>query len=95
VITALVLAGVFTPIRKALEGIDDRRFKPRVSHAQPAPAIGVGGQQRSADEGDLAALRQRLDGLERRLAALEESGRPDAEMPPERSDVPDHRRGRS
>lgn len=86
VITALVLAGVFTPIRKSLEGVVDRRFKPRDLRDRSSPAIGVGGRPSSADEADLAAVQQRLDGLERRLAALERGG-PEAEVLPKRSDL--------
>ena len=39
VISALILAAVFTPIRKAIEGVVDRRFKPAA--AAEAPSIAV------------------------------------------------------
>jgi hypothetical protein len=38
VITTLILAAVFTPARKALEGVVDRRFRPLVSPGQPGAA---------------------------------------------------------
>jgi hypothetical protein len=38
VITTLILAAVFTPARKALEGVVDRRFRPLVSPGQPVAA---------------------------------------------------------
>lgn len=38
IISALILAAVFTPIRKAIEGFVDRRFKPASPRADPAAA---------------------------------------------------------
>ncbi|HEX4984238.1 MAG TPA: hypothetical protein VFV63_21225, partial [Ilumatobacteraceae bacterium] len=40
----LILASVFTPLRKWLEGIVERRFKPAaaIAHAQPALAAADG-----------------------------------------------------
>ena len=60
VITALIIAGVLTPIRKALEAATERRFKPR--------AQGDPGADRLADE---TALSGRFANIETRLTALE------------------------
>ena len=38
VITTLILAAIFTPARKALEGVVERRFRPPVQPAQPVAA---------------------------------------------------------
>jgi MFS family permease len=38
IISTLILASVFTPVRKWLEGIVERHFKPEVSAGDPAPA---------------------------------------------------------
>jgi hypothetical protein len=75
VITALVLAGVFTPIRKALEALVDRQFKPRYARDEPSSAPTVAGGLSSADDAVLATVNDRLDGLERRLTALERGRR--------------------
>lgn len=61
VITALIIAGVLTPVRKALEGAAERRFKPR--------AAGDGVESRRGDGS--ADIEHRLTTIESRLAALE------------------------
>jgi hypothetical protein len=60
VITALIIAGVLTPIRKALEGAIERRFNPKTS---------AGGSGRQVTDDSLTE--ERLSVIERRLAALE------------------------
>jgi hypothetical protein len=60
VITALIIAGVLTPIRKALEGAIERRFNPKTS---------PGGSGRQVTHDSLTE--DRLSVIERRLAALE------------------------
>lgn len=70
VITALILAGGLTPIRKGLEGTVDRRFKPHDAEEGPAPAAGVA-RQSALDQDAAASVHRRLDGMEGRLAALE------------------------
>jgi MFS family permease len=64
VITALIIAGVLTPIRKALEAAAERRFKPRAASDEAS---------RGADVP--APIEQRLVDIETRLTALE-AGRP-------------------
>jgi hypothetical protein len=70
VITTLVLAGVFTPIRKALEGAVDRRFKPHEpAHAPPARG-GLDGADASEDiPAVLGQVIARLDAIEDRLGS--------------------------
>jgi hypothetical protein len=85
VITALVLAGVFTPVRKSLETIVDRRFNPRNTRDAPPPPVGTEGAPiRTAATADLVAIQQRLDAFEKRLAELETVS-PEAEVPRRRS----------
>ena len=60
VLTALIVAGVLTPIRKALEGTVERRFK-----RTPDPVL-------PNENGDsLISISGRLDSIESRLAGLE------------------------
>jgi hypothetical protein len=66
IISTLILASVFTPIRKWLEGIVERRYKPTASAAHVDPAIGldVGGLEWEAR---VAAVALRVVRSEREL----------------------------
>jgi hypothetical protein len=65
VITTLVLAGLFTPVRNGLQNFVDKRFKPS-------------GAQHMDPHQEIHSVEQRLDLLEQRLAAME-SGRAPSE----------------
>jgi len=78
VITTLILASAFTPMRRALEGFVDRHFKPfskPVASAAVLPA--AAGEASSSgpplleDDVTMRALRERLRSVEQRLARLE------------------------
>ena len=63
VITTLVLAGMFTPVKNGLQNFVDRRFKPSGPHPIDHPP-------------DLHTVEQRLARLEQRLQQLEVPGQP-------------------
>ncbi|TME10771.1 MAG: hypothetical protein E6I65_07905 [Chloroflexi bacterium] len=66
IISTLILASVFTPIRKWLEGIVERRYKPTASaeHADPALGSDIGGPEWEAR---VAAVALRVVRSEREL----------------------------
>jgi hypothetical protein len=66
IISTLILASVFTPIRKWLEGIVERRYKPTASaeHVDPAIGLDVGGLEWEAR---VAAVALRVVRSEREL----------------------------
>lgn len=66
VLTTLILAGLFTPARKALEGIVDRRFKPPPGGEPPGPEGASGALTRQDLERAMEPVLQRLAALERR-----------------------------
>lgn len=76
VLATLVLAGTFSPLRKALEGFVDRHFKPaspaegEPADAGPAPA-GRRAARRARPDGQAAAIAE-LRELQARMARLEE-----------------------
>jgi hypothetical protein len=71
IISTLILASVFTPIRKWLEGIVERRYKPTASaeHADPALGSDVGGPEW---EDRVAAIALRVVRSERELQSAAE-----------------------
>jgi len=77
ILTTLILAGTFTPVRKSLEGFVDRRFKP-LDASRPKGVVagnrGHGGDSH-ADADTIAALADQLRALEARLAEVEQRPR--------------------
>ena len=100
VITTLVLAGTFTPLRKGLEGFVDRRFKPLPaaepsgSRAPSAPAANLPGAVAPAATGPAAAATPAEapgppDELARELTELRtRMARLEAAMAPRAEDAP-------
>lgn len=86
VISTLVLAATFTPVRQALDGFVERRFRahgPRASDAGAAATIGTAAEGVGALLTALAAQTARLEFLEARLRRLEEgpASQPSAQHP--------------
>jgi hypothetical protein len=81
VLSTLVLAGTFTPLRKALEGFVDRHFKPAEPHASDASGAAPDPEperprrkprRRALHEPGVADTLAELQELQARLARLEE-----------------------
>jgi hypothetical protein len=67
VITTLVMAGLFTPVKNSLQNFVDRRFKP------------AGATQPDSHHEQIHTVEQRLEQLEGRLRRLETSDEPPAD----------------
>ncbi len=59
IISTLILASVFTPVRKWLEGIVERRFKPHAAEF-PVDPMGIGAPTDAAWEAQMAAVALRV-----------------------------------
>jgi hypothetical protein len=86
VITTLVLAGAFSPLRKALEGFVDRRFKPPAAPTEPTAPAEPASSGSPAEPGPSAdpeslhapdALVRELTELRERMARLEQAVAPE------------------